>query len=143
MTSSWRKWVQRMDLNHRPSGYEPDELPGCSTLQIERTKLFRALVRRDPEYLQLSGGFRLFSQVVPSNRNSPLVRCYFLHTRECLWLGRLANLPISASPYLLASIQYRPLLLFSRIVRALGPLETLVPPSPNCAQRTGLTNQSD
>ncbi len=20
-----------MDLNHRPSGYEPDELPGCST----------------------------------------------------------------------------------------------------------------
>ncbi len=28
-----RNWVQRADLNRRPSGYEPDELPGCSTLQ--------------------------------------------------------------------------------------------------------------
>jgi hypothetical protein len=26
-------WVQGRDLNPRPSGYEPDELPGCSTLQ--------------------------------------------------------------------------------------------------------------
>jgi hypothetical protein len=25
--------VQGLDLNQRPSGYEPDELPGCSTLQ--------------------------------------------------------------------------------------------------------------
>ena len=25
-------WVQGLDLNQRPSGYEPDELPGCSTL---------------------------------------------------------------------------------------------------------------
>ena len=24
-------WVQGVDLNQRPSGYEPDELPGCST----------------------------------------------------------------------------------------------------------------
>jgi len=28
-------WVQGLDLNQRPSGYEPDELPGCSTLQQE------------------------------------------------------------------------------------------------------------
>jgi hypothetical protein len=27
------KWVQGQDLNLGPSGYEPDELPGCSTLQ--------------------------------------------------------------------------------------------------------------
>ena len=26
-------WVQGWDLNPGPSGYEPDELPGCSTLQ--------------------------------------------------------------------------------------------------------------
>lgn len=24
-------WLRGPDLNRRPSGYEPDELPGCST----------------------------------------------------------------------------------------------------------------
>ena len=26
-----KSWLRSVDLNHRPSGYEPDELPGCST----------------------------------------------------------------------------------------------------------------
>ena len=26
-----KSWLRGMDLNHRPSGYEPDELPDCST----------------------------------------------------------------------------------------------------------------
>ena len=25
-----QKWLREMDLNHRPSDYEPDELPSCS-----------------------------------------------------------------------------------------------------------------
>ncbi len=26
-----RIWLRGLDLNQRPSGYEPDELPSCST----------------------------------------------------------------------------------------------------------------
>ena len=28
-------WLRGRDLNPRPSGYEPDELPGCSTPRLE------------------------------------------------------------------------------------------------------------
>src|SRR5438132_13493095 len=32
----WKKiWLRGRDLNPRPSGYEPDELPGCSTPHLE------------------------------------------------------------------------------------------------------------
>ena len=27
-------WLRELDLNQRPSGYEPDELPGCSTPRL-------------------------------------------------------------------------------------------------------------
>ena len=29
------KWLRGLDLNQRPLGYEPNELPGCSTPQID------------------------------------------------------------------------------------------------------------
>ncbi len=36
-----KNWLRGPDLNRRPSGYEPDELPGCSTPRpIERTILW-------------------------------------------------------------------------------------------------------
>jgi hypothetical protein len=31
METAVLKWLRGLDLNQRPSGYEPDELPGCST----------------------------------------------------------------------------------------------------------------
>jgi hypothetical protein len=30
-------WLRGRDLNPRPSGYEPDELPGCSTPRFENS----------------------------------------------------------------------------------------------------------
>jgi hypothetical protein len=35
-----RKWLRGWDLNPRPSGYEPDELPGCSTPRFVRNLLW-------------------------------------------------------------------------------------------------------
>ena len=30
-----KEWLRGMDLNHRPLGYEPNELPDCSTPQLD------------------------------------------------------------------------------------------------------------
>jgi hypothetical protein len=38
-----RNWLRGLDLNQRPSGYEPDELPGCSTPRDENSWDINAL----------------------------------------------------------------------------------------------------
>jgi hypothetical protein len=33
------RWLRGLDLNQRPLGYEPNELPGCSTPHLQSSKL--------------------------------------------------------------------------------------------------------
>ena len=37
-------WLRGLDLNQRPSGYEPDELPGCSTPRSRNIQVVRLLI---------------------------------------------------------------------------------------------------
>jgi hypothetical protein len=36
-----RKWLRGVDLNHRPLGYEPNELPDCSTPHFDHNQWLR------------------------------------------------------------------------------------------------------
>ena len=38
-------WLRGRDLNPRPSGYEPDELPGCSTPRLEEINIVERVVK--------------------------------------------------------------------------------------------------
>ncbi len=40
------KWLRGPDLNRRPSGYEPDELPCCSTPRLKRGIFYSFCKRR-------------------------------------------------------------------------------------------------
>ncbi len=35
-------WLRGVDLNHRPLGYEPNELPDCSTPQSDHSQWFQS-----------------------------------------------------------------------------------------------------
>src|ERR1041385_6886529 len=44
----WKNWLRGLDLNQRPSGYEPDELPGCSTPRFHYVATDDEIKRKTP-----------------------------------------------------------------------------------------------
>ncbi len=58
---SRENWLRGLDLNQRPSGYEPDELPGCSTPRVY-------YVDRDDEIkLKVHDGSAFHLRKIPAN----------------------------------------------------------------------------
>src|SRR5271154_3231522 len=52
-------WLRGRDLNPRPSGYEPDELPGCSTPRSKEVTIVSVAFARKPFPKQNYGWSRL------------------------------------------------------------------------------------
>jgi hypothetical protein len=53
------KWLRGLDLNQRPLGYEPNELPGCSTPLFDSSNASVAGQTREPSlvaYLSIGAG---------------------------------------------------------------------------------------
>ena len=47
------KWLRGLDLNQRPLGYEPNELPGCSTPHLQFSNTANEGSMREAEQLGL------------------------------------------------------------------------------------------
>ena len=54
-TTGPKQWLRKMDLNQRPSGYEPDELPSCS---IPRYKIMAEKEGFEPPRRRRPPGFQ-------------------------------------------------------------------------------------
>jgi|SRR5690349_16224749 hypothetical protein len=50
--ASLKKWLRGRDLNPRPLGYEPNELPDCSTPRQRKTDYIRLSPRTDLDLLE-------------------------------------------------------------------------------------------
>ncbi len=81
-----RDWLRGLDLNQRPSGYEPDELPGCSTPRFEyaerdyeiKLKVNCALMFAEMEELAPAVGFEPTTNRLTADRSTTELRWIIL-----------------------------------------------------------------
>ena len=71
-------WSRGLDLNQRPSGYEPDELPDCSTPQFAYTSV--RLIIIDATHMQMQELFSNF--FAPANQAPPQPHNAKTHTNR-------------------------------------------------------------
>ena len=61
------RWLRELDLNQRPSGYEPDELPDCS-IPRHRLQISDAETKKPPIGHTGSGFFEIVNGFPSRNR---------------------------------------------------------------------------
>jgi hypothetical protein len=61
-------WLRGWDLNPRPSGYEPDELPGCSTPRFCSNRKLALFRERATQFVKFLYGFGHFVRMDEKSR---------------------------------------------------------------------------
>jgi hypothetical protein len=91
-------WLRGVDLNHRPLGYEPNELPDCSTPHFDHNQWHR--------HRQTAGRLKRHTLAPTSSSSSPTTRPDTSQTSlpSCFHPDRTTNSCVARTPSLLPSL---------------------------------------